>query len=163
MKFSRILLALCICTGLVFAQAATTEPAVKAEPAAKTVPAASLKVIGVIVSIDAIANSLVVKAAKKDETISVTNDTKITNAGKAITLADLKADEKVSVHYKTEDTKMVATSIKILPKAVAKKSEAATPAAAPAATPAVTPAAAPVATPAATPAVAPAATPAKTK
>jgi hypothetical protein len=132
MKLSHALLALSVCSGLIFAEASTE--AAKTEPAKTAVkPAAGAKVGGKVVSVDAIGNTIIVKTGKKEDTIGVTTDTKILSGGKAVALADIKADEKVRMTCKKEDGKLVATEIKVVPVAPAKKSEATPPAATPAA------------------------------
>lgn len=124
MKLFNALLAVAVCTGLVFAQAATTTPAASAAPAApaKATKSTTMKVTGTVVSVDAISNILVIKkSAKKEDTLTITTDTKVMSAGKAITLGDLKADDKVNVSCKKEEGKMVAIAIKLIPPAAEKK------------------------------------------
>jgi hypothetical protein len=125
MKFSSTIIAVSLCTGMVFAQAATTTTTTTTTKPAAAAVKADLKISGIVVSVDAVANTLTIKSGKKDETVSVTAETKIMSAGKTITLADLKADEKVVVGYKTEEGKMVADHIKVVPAAAAKKAETA--------------------------------------
>lgn len=143
MKLYHALLAGLVASGLVFAQeAATTAPA--AAPATeKTAPAKApakkevvKQVTGTISAVDAIANTVIVKGKKAEDTLSVNDKTAIKVAGKAATLADLKADMKVTASYKVEDGKNVA--VKITEKVVAaakpakaKDTSAAAPAAAP--------------------------------
>jgi outer membrane lipoprotein-sorting protein len=151
MKMAKLCLALAVVTGLVFAQAASTG-AEKPAKAAKSA-AASLKLSGTLASVDAIGNTIVVKTAKADETLSVEPTTKITNAGKKATLADLAADGKVVVKYKKDGDKMIALSISetAAKAAAAEKPAKASKKAAAAAEPAAAPAAAPASEPAATP------------
>jgi hypothetical protein len=130
MKLSHALIAgLVACS---FAVAGTDSASTTAAaPMAKTATpkakkaAAMTPIKGSIVSVDAIANTIVVKTKKADDTLSTTDKTVVMPKGK--TVADLKADDKVMVTYKVEDGKWIATKISIMP---AKK---AAPAAAPAA------------------------------
>jgi hypothetical protein len=127
-------------SSLVFAQeAATTAPAAPAAPAAeKKAPAKPAngvkKVAGSIVSVDAIANIVIIKTKKGEDTMTVNEKTAITVGGKTVALADLKADTKVTVAYKMEEGKKVATKIteKVAVKAKAKDTTAPAAPAAPA-------------------------------
>ena len=96
----------------------------------KVTPAMVIK--GTVVSVDAIANTIIVtpKGKKADDTLSTTDKTVVMPKGK--TVADLKADDKVTVSYKTEDGKMVATKIVLAPAPKAKKMAAPAAPAAPA-------------------------------
>ena len=69
------------------------------------------KVKGEVVSVDAIANKLVVKEADKEDTFSVTPLTRIKIGGKVLKLADIKAAQKVTVHYKVTGEDKVAVEI----------------------------------------------------
>jgi hypothetical protein len=149
MKFAKVAVAVLACTGLIFAQAATTAaPAVApvAAPAKAEKPVkkdAPLTIKGTVVSVDAIASTIIVKVKKGEDTLSVESDAKIMSGKKEITLGDLKQDVKVSVTVKKVDGKNVATKIVVIPAAPAKaekKTEAA-PAVAPATVPATVPAA----------------------
>jgi hypothetical protein len=117
-KLATILLAAALSTA-VFAQATSTAPAAdttkKAAPAKKAAPSIS----GTVESVDAIGNTIVVKAGKKDDTLSVDSATVIKSAGKDVKLADLASGAKVNISYKSEAGKKVAT--KITEKAAAKK------------------------------------------
>jgi hypothetical protein len=131
MKLARLALLVGVCTGLVFAQASTTttttttgsaEPAAAA-PAAKPAKAktAAPKVSGTIVAVDAVANTIIIKAKTAEDTLTTDANTKIMSSGKAITLADLKTDEKVSITYKVEAEKKLATMVKVIPPPAPKK------------------------------------------
>ena len=123
MKLSHVLVAGLVACGLVFAQEATTTTA----PAAENAPMAKAKVAkktmpkianGEIVSIDAIANIVIVKTRKAEDTLTVIDKTVIKDAkGKVVALADLKAETRVSATYKVEDGKMIAIAIKEKPAA----------------------------------------------
>jgi hypothetical protein len=69
---------------------------------------------GTVVSVDAVANTIVVmnKKTNKEETFQVDSKTKIQSAGKEAKLADIKKDQKVGVHYKVEGDKKIATLIR---------------------------------------------------
>lgn len=129
MKLFNALLAVAVCTGLVFAQAATTTPAASAAPtkAAKAAKSSEMKVNGTVVSVDAISNTLILKVGKKEDTMNTNMETKITNAGNVVTLGDLTAGEKVKVECKKEEGKMMAMEIKVVPTAVASAKKPATP------------------------------------
>jgi len=101
MKLSRILIAVLACTSLLLAQEATA-PA-KAKKAC----------MGTVVSVDAIANTIIIKTKKGDDTISVDPSAKIMSGKKDISLGDIKADSKVSVACKTVDGKKVASKITV--------------------------------------------------
>jgi len=90
-----------------------------AEPAAPAAPAkqeaAKEEVFrGTVVSVDAVANTIVVmnKKTNKEETFQVDSKTKITFAKKEYKLADIKKDQKVGVHYRVEGDKKIATLIR---------------------------------------------------
>jgi hypothetical protein len=106
MKLSRILIAVLACTSLLLAQEAA---APKAEKPAKGAKASTI--MGSVVSVDAIANTIIVKVKKGEDTISVESGAKIMSGKKEIALGDIKADAKVTVTTKTVDGKKVATKI----------------------------------------------------
>jgi hypothetical protein len=85
-----------------------------AKPAeGKKVKMTEKRMMGVVVSVDAVANTIVVKHPKRGEsTFEATPTTKITVAGKEAKLADIMKDSKVTVAYKWEGKKKVATAIK---------------------------------------------------
>jgi hypothetical protein len=107
MKLSRVLIAVLACTSLLLAQEATA-PAPKAAKAKKE---AGATIMGSVVSVDAIANTIIVKVKKGEDTISVESGAKIMSGKKEIALGDIKADAKVTVTCKTVDGKKVATKI----------------------------------------------------
>jgi hypothetical protein len=138
MKLLKVLVAVLACTSFVLAQEAAAPAAAPAKAAAKK--EASTIVKGSVVSVDAIANTIVVKAKKGEETISVEAGAKILSGKKEIALGDIKPEAKVSVTCKMVDGKNVATKIvetpAAAPKAAKKEKAAEAPAAAPAAEPA---------------------------
>jgi hypothetical protein len=80
-------------------------------------PANVEKFIGMIEKVDETAKAIVVKGkVKKEEktlTFATDDKTKIQRAGKDVPFADLKKDMQVSVEYKKEGEKMIATMIKV--------------------------------------------------
>jgi hypothetical protein len=140
MKLSKVLVAVLACASFILAQEAAAPAAApaKAEKGAKK--EATTVVKGTVVSVDAIANTIVVKAKKGEETISVEAGAKIKSGKADVALGDIKADAKVAVTCKTVDGKKVATMIvetpAAAPKAAKKEKAAAAPAAEPAAAPA---------------------------
>jgi len=92
---------------------APTKPAATPTPA----PANVEKFIGMIEKVDEMAKAIVVKGkVKKEEktlTFVIDDKTKIQKAGKDVPFADLKKDMQVSVEYKKEGEKMIATMIKV--------------------------------------------------
>ncbi len=129
MKLYQVLLAGLVACSFAIAQdsAATKAAAPTTKAKAKTAVAQIIK--GSVVSVDAIAGTLIVtpKGKKTDDTLSTTDKTVVLPKGK--TVADLKADDKVTVTYKTEEGKLVATKIALAPAAKAAKKPAAAPAA----------------------------------
>jgi hypothetical protein len=138
MKLCRTLLVGLVAVGFAFAQEtapAAAAPAAAPAKAEKKAPAAKpIELKGTIVSVDAIGNSIVVKGKKADDTLSVTPETKILSGKKAVALGDLKAESSVTVSYKVEEGKKIATAIteKAAPAPKAEKKAEAAPAAAPA-------------------------------
>jgi hypothetical protein len=120
MKLLKVLVAVLACTSFLLAQEAAAPAAapVKAEKAAKKEAASVVK--GTVVSVDAIANTIVVKAKKGEETISVEAGAKIKSGKADVALGDIKADAKVAVTCKMVDGKKVATQIVETPAAAPK-------------------------------------------
>jgi hypothetical protein len=106
MKLSRVLIAVLACTSFLIAQEAAAPAAAAPAKTAKVAP-----INGTVVSVDAIANTIIVKVKKAEDTLSVEAGAKIMNGKKEITLGDLKADAKVTVTCKMVDGKKVATKI----------------------------------------------------
>ena len=90
-----------------------------AKPAAPLTPAPANveKFIGTIEKVDQMAKAIVVKGkVKKEEktlTFATDDKTKIQRAGKDVFFADLKKEMQVSVEYKKEGEKIIATMIKV--------------------------------------------------
>ena len=114
------------------AAAAATAPAAdaKAAPAAK--PGKAMTLAGTVVSSDAIANTLVVKGSKGEETFSIAPTTKIMMGKKEVKIADIAKDEKVTVKYTEENGAKTASAVKISAAAGKKSEKTSTAAAAPA-------------------------------
>ena len=112
---------------------AATAPAAdaKAAPAAK--PGKAMTLAGTVVSSDAIANTLVVKGSKGEETFSIAPTTKIMMGKKEVKIADVAKDEKVTVKYTEENGAKTASAVKISAAAGKKSEKTSTAAAAPAA------------------------------
>jgi hypothetical protein len=83
---------------------------------AKTAKAAKVKhevITGNVVSVDALANKVVIKDAKGEETIVANANTKVELGGKSAKIAELQTGEKVTVMYIMKDGKKVAKGIKV--------------------------------------------------
>lgn len=85
---------------------------------------------GTVVSTDAIANTIVVKNTKGEETFSLAATGKISSGKKEIKLADVAKDQKVVVKYTEEGATKTASSVKISAAATKKEAKTATAAAA---------------------------------
>lgn len=84
---------------------------------------------GMVEKVDEAAKMVDVKKGKKTMSFAIDAQTKITEAGKEMALADLKKGMNVSIEYQKEGDKMVAKAIKASPpKAVKKTKPAAKPA-----------------------------------
>ena len=153
MKLSHVAIAAIAAASMLFAQEAA--PA-KAEKTAKKEAVKSIS--GTVVSVDAVANTIIVKVKKVEDTLTVEAGAKIVSGKKEITLGDIKADAAVTVSFKVVDGKKVATKIseKAAPAAKGAKVEKKKVETSSSTTTTTEPAAAPAA-PAAEPAAAPAA------
>ncbi len=98
------------------APAPATAPAPAPEKAAK-----AEKFSGTVEKVDEAAKTVDVKSGKKTMTFA-TDQAKLTRGGKEMSAADLKKGMHVSVEYKKEGDKMVATDIKASAPKAAKKS-----------------------------------------
>ena len=122
-------IALILALTVMFAFASLTIAAEKKEaaaPAAKEAAAPAMKmarhqVTGDVVSVDAAANTVVVKGKKGDVTVMVNDKTKIMSGKEKKTLADVKAGEKALVLYTEADGKNTAAHIEINPAPAVKK------------------------------------------
>jgi Cu/Ag efflux protein CusF len=79
------------------------------------------RIMGEVTAVDAAAGTITVKHKKGDVTISVDAKTKIMAGKEKKAIEDVKAGEKVTVKYKEEDGKNVATGVFI--KTAAKKAK----------------------------------------
>ncbi len=101
-------------------KAAGTAPAPAAP--ASTKPAKAEKFAGDIKSVDAMAKSIVVAKGKEEKTFSIDEKTKIMKGKEALKFEDLKAGSAVSIEYKKDGDKNIASAIKMsAPKAPKKK------------------------------------------
>jgi hypothetical protein len=132
MKLVRAIVIALAATTFLFAQEATTTtttttpaaPVAKTAKAAKTMKKEAAKIVtGTLISVDAVANTIVVKVKKAEDTISVDAAAKIMSGKKAVALADLKVNSKVSVTWKMVDGKKVASKIKEVAVTVVKKAK----------------------------------------
>ncbi len=86
----------------------------KAPASPATTPAPSLeKYSGVVERVDVAKKDFSVKNGKEEMTFSWTDQTKITQGTKALSLADLKKGQEVVVEYKKEGNKSVAEMISV--------------------------------------------------
>ena len=116
----KVMLLVALMTLVAFSSGVTAQqkPA-PAKPAATPtpIPANVEKFIGTIEKVDQMAKAIVVKGkVKKEEktlTFVIDDKTKIQKAGKDVPFADLKKEMQVSVEYKKEGEKMIATMIKV--------------------------------------------------
>lgn len=124
----KIILLMTLFTTLTFVSglmAQGTEPSPSPAPAlAKpSEPAPKFeKFRGVIDKVDEMAKSIVVKTKKEEKNFVVNDQTKITKGKETLSFAELKPGMNVSIEYKKEGDKLIASSIKVaLPKGVPKK------------------------------------------
>ncbi len=126
--------------GVALAQDAGTSAAAPAKKvtkkkAAKKKAARYSVVIGTVSSVDTTANTVTVKGRKGEVTLNATDKTIVKKGRKKITLADVKAGDKVYARYSKENGKDVAklisvhTVVKKAKKAKKAKKKAAAPAA----------------------------------
>ncbi len=106
------------------APTATTAPATTAPATAKAAKAMSFS--GSVVSTDAIANTIVVKGAKGEETFSIAATGKITQGKKDVKLADITKDQKVTVKYTEEAGAKTASAVKVSAAAMKKEAKTST-------------------------------------
>jgi hypothetical protein len=105
------------CVAFVWGQQPTTqEQPKKSEQVTKQVGVEkTLTSAGEIVSFDSTASTITVKEKSgKSETFKIDPKVTVKKAGKAITLKDLSAGEKIRVGYKTEAGEKVATWIGVV-------------------------------------------------
>ena len=129
MKKMILLIALMTLVALASGVMAQQQPA-SAKPAGAPTPA-PVKVeqfSGMVYKIDEMAKTIVVKGkVKKEEkalTFTTDGNTKIQKAGKGMPFSDLKKEMTVSVEYKKEGEKVIATRITVAGPKVAPKKDA---------------------------------------
>ncbi len=105
------------------AAAPKTKKVIKHKKAAKKKIARLKYVFGEVTAVDATAGTLTVKGKKGEVTLNTTSKTWMRHGKKKMTLADIKAGDKVSARYSTVKGKDVARSIYMRPVA-AKKAKA---------------------------------------
>lgn len=106
------------------AATATATTATTAPATAKAAKAMSFS--GSVVSTDAIANTIVVKGAKGEETFSIAATGKITQGKKDVKLADITKDQKVTVKYTEEAGAKTASAVKVSAAAMKKEAKTST-------------------------------------
>jgi Cu/Ag efflux protein CusF len=102
-------------------EAAPAAPAEKMEKTHHMKKAHHRRIMGEVTAVDAAAGTITLKHKKGDVTISVDAKTKIMAGKEKKSIGDVKAGEKVTVKYKEEDGKNVATGVYI--KTAAKKAK----------------------------------------
>ena len=101
-------------------KAAGTAPAAAAP--ASTKPAKMEKFAGEVKSVDAMAKSIVVAKGKEEKTFAIDDKTKIMKGKEALKFEDLKAGSAISIEYKKDGDRNIASAIKVsAPKAAPKK------------------------------------------
>ncbi len=85
------------------------------------------KFSGTVEKVDEAAKMVDVKMKKKTMSFAIDDQTKITKGGKEMALADVKKGMHVSIEYKKEGDKMIATAIKASAPKAAKKEPAEAP------------------------------------
>ena len=127
MKKLILVVALLTMVAFVSGVMAQGKPAPAPAPAAAPAPAKPAKAekfSGTVDKVDEAAKAIVVKGKKAEKTIVIDEKTKITKSGKEMAFADLKMGMNVSVEYKKDGDKMVATAVKAAaPKAAKAKAE----------------------------------------
>jgi len=106
MKIARIAVFVIACAGLLFAQmdSSKAEGKTKMKSDAKTLT-------GKLVSVDLVANTIVVKTKKAEDTLEVAPDAMIKKGKSTIAIGDLATDSHVTVTWKMESDKKMATKI----------------------------------------------------
>jgi|SRR5271157_1287121 hypothetical protein len=118
MKIAKVLIAVLACTSLLIAQEAAAPKAEKPMKGAKK--EAMSTVTGTFVSVDAVANTIVVKVGKKDDTLAVDASAKVMSGKDTLQLSAIPADSKLTITTKMADGKKVATKITVKAAAAAK-------------------------------------------
>ena len=113
MKSAKLLVVVLACAGFLFAQTEGSKAEEKKETKAqeRAEYTAAKMLYGKIVSVDAMMNTVIVKAKNMEDTLSVETGAKIMSGKKVITINDLKAGASVTVTWKLMDGKKTATKI----------------------------------------------------
>jgi len=86
-------------------------PAPTPAPAEKAKPAKMERFSGMVDKVDEGAKTITVKGEKEEKTFTTDDMTKVTKGGKATMLGDLASGMYVSVQYRMEGDKMVASEV----------------------------------------------------
>jgi hypothetical protein len=126
MKKLILLVALITMVAFVSGAMAQPKPAPVPTPAPAPAPEKPAKMktsSGTIRMVDEAAKMIDVKKGKKTVSYAIDDQTKITRAGKEISLADLKKGMHVSIEYNKEGDNMIAATIKASSRKAAKKAK----------------------------------------
>ncbi|MGA2506005.1 MAG: hypothetical protein ABSF80_00830 [Chitinispirillaceae bacterium] len=117
-KFLKVLVAVLSCTSFLFAQAEGSTAAEQAQTKAHEKAeqkASAMKIHGKVVSVDIIANTIIVKTQKAEDTLNVDAGTKIMlgmmELSKKITFRDLQTDDMVTITFQITNGRKTATII----------------------------------------------------
>lgn len=100
-------------SGVMAQQKPTPAPTPAAAPALaeKAEPAKMETFSGMVDKVDESARTITIKGEKEEKTFTTDDMTKITTDGKAMMLGDLKSGMNVSVQYRMDGDKMVASKV----------------------------------------------------
>jgi hypothetical protein len=107
-----LVFAVCIAAIVAFAGmvlAETSHPSVKASASAPMVN--KKKAMGIIVSVDPVGYTLVMKVKSNDLYFSVAQDAKIIMSGKQCKLGDIKLDARATIFYTGGNKKRIAVEV----------------------------------------------------
>jgi len=124
----KLIFLVALITMVVFVSGAMAQPKPAPVPTPAPAPApekpAKMKTSsGTIRMVDEAAKMIDVKKGKKTVSYAIDDQTKITRAGKEISLADLKKGMHVSIEYNKEGDNMIAATIKASSRKAAKKAK----------------------------------------
>jgi Cu/Ag efflux protein CusF len=124
----KLILLVSLITMVAFVSGAMAQPKPAPAPTPAPAPApekpAKMKTSsGTIRMVDEAAKMVDVKKGKKTMSFVIDDQTKITKAGKEISLADLKKGMRVSIEYEKEGDRRIATTIKASSPKAAKKAK----------------------------------------
>jgi hypothetical protein len=126
----KLILLVAFITMVAFVSGAMAQPKQAPAPTPAPAPAAEKpakmeKSSGTIQMVDEAAKMVDVKKGKKTVSYVIDDQTKITKAKKEISLEDLKKGMHVSIQYKKEGDRMIATTIKASSHKASKKTKSA--------------------------------------